>query len=117
MSVPIMGDSVHTEHTEFDDVSRYLHNTFLAVGASCFLAMASGIVLQLHLAHVDNPLTHDANHCPTCQQLVASKKDYIAPIEPATIVVDQVGRLIQFYPDAPPLQRWVKPLHARAPPA
>ena len=98
-------------------MSRHLRNTFLATGAFCFLAMALGIVLQLHLAHVEDPLTHDADHCPTCQQLVISKKDYIAQVEPTCLVVDQIGRLVRFSLDTPPLRISLERFHARAPPA
>ena len=98
-------------------MSRYLRSTFLVIGAFCFLAMAFGIVLQLHLAHVDDPLTHDADHCPICQQLVVSKKDCIAQIEPAAIAVDQIGRIIRFRPDTLVLQTFATRCYARAPPA
>jgi hypothetical protein len=97
-------------------VSRRIRNTFLTLGAVCFLATAFGITLHLHLAHVKEPANHDAAHCSLCQQLLLSKKDYTAEIDPANIEIDSVGRLIPIRP-APLLQQ-TSPYqcHPRAPP-
>jgi len=97
-------------------VSRRIRNTFLTLGAICFLAMAFGITLYLHLAHAEEPAKHDVAHCPICQQLLISKKDYAAEIESAEIEIDSVGRLVSACPTILVHQTSPSQFHPRAPP-
>lgn len=97
-------------------MSWRIRNTFLALGAVCFLATAFGITLYLHLAHVDEPAKHDVAHCSLCQQLLISKKKYTAEVEPADVEIDRVGQLVQVRPDILSHQTTPQQFHARAPP-
>lgn len=94
-----------------------MKTTFLVLGAACFMAMASGLVLHFHLAHLDEPAEHDSDHCPLCRQLLVSKKDYTVDPEPATVASDPVGHLAATPSPAPIYQASPNRFHPRAPPA
>ena len=98
-------------------MSQRICNAFLVLGAVCFLAMASGAVLHLHLAHVADPAKHDAGHCPLCQQLLVTKKYYSVEIESAHVDIDRVGHVVETCPDNFLPQAIARQSRARAPPA
>ena len=97
-------------------MNRPLRNVVLIVGVVSFLATTSGLVLYVHLSHVDEPAKHDPAHCPICQQLLISKKSFIAEIPAGQIEVDTAGRLVEICPTPPLEPACHRPAHPRAPP-
>ena len=94
-----------------------MRTAFLLLGAICFAAMASGWILYLHLSHYENPANHDATHCPLCQQLLLSKKDFTVNTEPTSIELEPAERIAAI-PSATPIQQAGSNLCGpRAPPA
>ena len=98
-------------------MSRCIRNTFLVFGTASFLATALGILLCLHLAHIDEPAKHDVSRCSLCQQLLISKKEYTAETEPAVLEIDAAGHLIHIYLVPFVQQASLYQCHPRAPPA
>ncbi len=98
-------------------MSRRIRSIVLVTGTVCFLAMASGLILYLHLTHVRDVATHDASHCPLCQQLLATKKSYTIDIGPTEVEIDQVGRILESCPESLCSQTPARSFRARAPPA
>lgn len=98
-------------------VSRSIRSIVLFAATVCFLAMALDVVLYVHLANVEDPAGHDAGHCPLCQQLLVSKKDYTAEIGVTEVEIDHIGRLLTTCLDDLCPQTTSLSFHARAPPA
>ena len=98
-------------------MSRSIRNIVLVVGTVCFLAVSMGIVLYVHLTHVDDLASHDASHCSLCRQLFVSKKNYTVEIGVTEVEIDLVGQLFRVCPDdfcSQTISLW---FDARAPPA
>jgi len=98
-------------------VKGRMRTTLLVLGTACFVAMASGLVLHFHLAHVDEPAEHDSDHCSLCQRLLVSKKDYTTDPEPVAVELDPVGHIIAVLPARRVLQTSPNQCNPRAPPA
>ncbi len=99
-------------------MSRRISSIILAIGAASFLAMAFGITLHLHLAHVDETKHHDSDHCPICQNFLISKKEYTVEFASTEIEIDTVGQLVSTRPTSPAIQHpFLQQCHSRAPPA
>jgi hypothetical protein len=94
-----------------------MRNVFLTLGAICFLAMISGIVVHVHLAHVDKPAEHDGAHCSLCQQLAFSKQDYTTDLDGTNIEIAPVVRVARCCPTEPFHLILPSQSHPRAPPA
>jgi hypothetical protein len=62
-----------------------LRHAVLILAAVCFLAMASGLALCLHLAHREDPLHHDWDHCSLCQAIAINGTKF--HIESPTTVI------------------------------
>jgi len=102
--------------SEVNDVSQRIRNVFLLLGTICFLAMVSGVIVHVHLAHVDKPAEHDGAHCALCQQLTFAKKEYTADLEPADVEIPLVERLASACPTRLFHQTSRDQSHPRAPP-
>lgn len=98
-------------------MNRRLRNAVLFAGTVCFLAVASGIVLYVHLTNAEDVAAHDASHCTLCQQLLVSGKSYTVEIGVAEIEIDPVGHVLAVCLDDLGPQTISLRLHARAPPA
>jgi hypothetical protein len=98
-------------------VNRSIRNVALFAGTICFLAVALGIVLYVHLANVEDLAAHDTSHCTLCQQLFVSKKNYTVEIGVTEVEIDLVGQPFTACPDnfcSQIISLW---FDARAPPA
>lgn len=95
-----------------------VRHAVLILATGCFLAMTSGLVLCLHLAHDhdDGPPGHASEHCSLCQQLLVATKDFTARIEPAHVEIDRAGQLVEACLDTATPQTAALILGARAPP-
>lgn len=71
---------------------RSARKCVLMLAAVCFVSMATGATLQLHLLGHEHPHEHDSEHCLICQQLVVSGK-YVA--EPG-LQLDDITRFEYF---------------------
>lgn len=56
----------------------------------CFVAMVTGLSLQIHLMSDKSPEEHDSKHCSMCQKLLLSPEKFI--LEPE-FVVEMAGRI------------------------
>ena len=52
----------------------------------CFVAMVTGVSLQLHLLGHEHPEEHDSEHCSVCQQLLITPGKFI--MEPVSNLPD-----------------------------
>jgi len=98
-------------------VKSYLRNLVWAVAGICFIAMASGLTLRLHLAGDEDPHHHDSTHCTLCQTMLAGAaqlhlKPHSAVVWTADIVlsIPKIGMVLPrritpvvLGPRAPPL--------------
>ncbi len=72
-------------------------NIMLILALTCFISMATGLTLFVHIISLDQHEHHDHSKCPICQQsLLLSKK---AVIEPETIIekIELFSHNVQFY--------------------
>ncbi len=90
---------------------------FLVLGTACFVAMASGWVLYLHLAHDEDPAEHDTTHCSLCQQLLVSKKSFTVDSEPTCVELDPAGHIAAVSSTTPIYHAYPNLCNPRAPPA
>jgi hypothetical protein len=71
---------------------RSARKCVLMFAAVCFVSMASGATLQLHLLGHEHPHEHDSENCSICRQLIVSGK-YIAGPE---LQLDDIARFEYF---------------------
>lgn len=120
---------------------------FWILSTACFVAMASGGLLHLHLArcedlphrddtdhhkdlchhedlchhgdsdHHEEPTQHDSEHCSICQQLLVSNKGFTVDPEPVGIGLELIRRVPTAPQTMPILQVSLDGSHPRAPPA
>jgi hypothetical protein len=51
-------------------LDRLARNCILSLAIVCFVAMTTGVAIQLHLLGDAHPEEHDSEHCSVCQQLL-----------------------------------------------
>jgi len=99
-------------------VSRRICQLVLVIATVSFLATAFGVVLHLHLSHVDDPAHHDSAHCSICQQFLIVKNPSIVQVTAAQVQSDTVGRTVSLRPGLRAIgQTFLQQCHSRAPPA
>ena len=49
----------------------------LVVGTACFISMATGVTLQLHLLSCEHPEKHDHDDCPICTSLLIHSNKFM----------------------------------------
>ncbi|OHB78102.1 MAG: hypothetical protein A2Z25_23395 [Planctomycetes bacterium RBG_16_55_9] len=67
-------------------MKRLARKALLAFIIACFLAMVTGVSLDLHLLSHKRLQAHDAEHCSTCQQLLVSPGKFV--MEPQSSLPD-----------------------------
>ena len=77
-----------------------VRNKLLAMAATSFVMMATGVTLRLHFAHSRNPSQHDAKDCRICQLLLKASKKITVDLDPP--VLDDW--LLTFVADACPTE-------------
>lgn len=99
-------------------MSRRISQFILVIATASFLATAFGIVLHVHLSHVDDPAHHDSAHCPICQQFLIVKNPSIVQVTPAQVETDTMGQTVSLRPGLRAIgQTFIQQCHSRAPPA
>jgi len=83
----------------------------------CFVAMVTGISLQLHLLSHEHSHEHDFDDCSICRQLLVSSKKFAA--EPQIILPDKelYKESFEFLPKFNIIVFHCKPFNARPPPS
>jgi len=91
-------------------------NVVLILAFASFLAMASGLMLQLHLAAAGDPHHHDSAHCSFCQTMLGSATRL--HIEPQSAVLTTTDFVMSVPETDAVLPRWFTPivLSPRPPP-
>lgn len=83
----------------FPFVRRHPRNAAWVLAAVCFVAMGSGLTLQLHLGRGDDSCHHDSTHCSLCQTMLAgAAKLYVEP--PSAVPCGDGGVLVVREADA-----------------
>jgi len=73
---------VHSRDSEAESLVRSLRNWLLLAASVTFVAMVTGLTLQLHLLSLDNPDSHNSNRCAVCQQLLIAPHKFVPQPEP-----------------------------------
>ena len=63
----------------------------------CFVAMVTGVSLQLHLLGDTHPEKHDSEHCSVCQQLLIAPGKFLLEPELAIEMSSQIECCINFH--------------------
>jgi hypothetical protein len=94
----------------------FRRNVVWIIAATGFMAMASGLTLQLHLATAENSHHHDSTHCSLCQTMLGGgTKFHLESQSAVTFAADFVA----FIPDTgvvPPRRLTPVVLSPRPPP-
>ena len=64
---------------------------------ACFVAMVTGISLQLHLLSDTHPEEHDSKHCSVCQQLLIAHGKFLLEPELAIEMGGQIECYVNFH--------------------
>jgi len=76
---------------------RLARKCVLTLAIICFVAMTTGVTLQLHLLSDTHPEEHDSKHCSICQQLLISPGKFILEPEPAIEMGGQIECYVNFH--------------------
>jgi len=60
----------------------------LVIGTACFISMATGVTLQLHLLSCAHPDKHDHDNCPICANLLIHSNKFLQYPEIQVIYYD-----------------------------
>ena len=90
---------------------------FAVLALVCFVAVASGLALFPHLAHLEEPGEHDTDHCPLCQLVFVSAKNCMTEPEPVVIKDELAEHVVGADPTTPSQQTRPNRFDPRAPPA
>ena len=63
----------------------------------CFVAMVTGILLQLHLLSDTHPEEHDSKHCSVCQQLLLAPGKFVPEPELTVEMGGQIKCYVNFH--------------------
>lgn len=58
-------------------LNRIARTAVLVIGMTCFISMATGVTLQLHLLSYEHPEEHDHENCPICASLLIHSNKFI----------------------------------------
>lgn len=94
-----------------------LRKILLITAMICFLAMATGLTLILHLSGIEHPEKHDSEHCPICQQIFINPAKVIIPAEPVVIHEDIILCQVDSIFDTPVVIEETPSYIPRAPPS
>ena len=62
----------------------------------CFVAMVTGVTLQLHLLSHEHSHEHDFDNCSICQQLLASPDKFISELQTTLLDKELYKESIEF---------------------
>ena len=82
----------------------------------CFVAMVTGISLQLHLLSHEHSHEHDFDDCSICRHLLISPEKFAAEPQINLLDIEKHKDTFEFVPEFNITAFQCKPLHARPPP-
>ena len=83
----------------------------------CFVAMVTGVSLQLHLLSDTYPEEHDSEHCSVCRQLLLTPGKFLQEPQLCLPDTDRNNDSFEFVPEFYITAFHCKPLNARPPPS
>jgi hypothetical protein len=64
----------------------------------CFVAVTTGLMLQLHLLGDAHSKKHDSEHCSVCQQLLIAPGKFVLEPELTLEMAVQIEHYVNFHP-------------------
>jgi len=78
-------------------LDRLARKCVLTLAIICFVAMTTGVTLQLHLLSDTHPEEHDSEHCSICQQLLIAPGKFLLEPELTVEISSQIECCIDFH--------------------
>ncbi len=97
-------------------MARLARKWFFVLAILSFVAMTTGLTMQLHILSHKHSHEHDINSCLVCQQLIALGKFYSEP-QPSLDNIDRFEFTIELCPSTSYISSQPKPFNSRPPPS